>query len=407
MLGWELPPHNSGGLGVACYQLGEALSERDDIDLEFVLPYKLDADIDFMKVTAATTLEPEIVMAGLGAYDSQAYEPTEAEDGAEVPTERYDIYSQTTMFEQAVAKLAPKFDFDIVHAHDWLTFRAALRLKEHTGRPIVLHIHALESDRAGGNRGNQFVHDVEAEALAQADQVVAVSAFTKTAICREYGISPNKITVIHNSLNWQQMEPVDPGNSYYYLEQMKSLGWRVVVNMGRLTTQKGLTNLMRAAVQVLRRAPKTMFLIVGSGEQYHELAQMGADLGIGQNVLFAPFQRGKRWRDAFAVADLFVMPSVSEPFGLTPLEATVYGAPSLITYQSGVSEVLENSLKVDFWDIDKMADLIVHALEHDTLRGELVERARQELYAQSWRRSADQFAELYRRLLSRRVAAAV
>jgi glycogen synthase len=390
MLGWELPPHNSGGLGVACYQLCRALSARDDIDLEFILPYEAEHNIDFMKITAARPVGVESVITGGGAYDSYLYKYT---DGRE---EWHDIFTQQALYEQAVAKLAYTKEFDVVHAHDWLTFRGAMRLKEATGCPIILHVHALESDRAGGGYGNPLVREIEYEALHLADKVVAVSELTRQAIIRDYDVPADKIIVIHNSLDWVSMEPLDGSNSYEYLMQLKSQGWRVITNIGRLTMQKGLTSFLRAAQEVVRRAPKTMFLIVGNGDQYYELIELAADLGIGRNVLFADFQRGRRWRDAFAVADLFVMPSVSEPFGLTPLEATAYGTPSMVTHQSGVSEVLQNCLKVDFWDTHEMANQILAVVQHDALRRELTAGAYRELNTMSWHKPARKLTEIYR-----------
>lgn len=389
MLGWELPPHNSGGLGVACYQLCEALAARDDIDLEFILPYEAEHNIDFMKITAARPVGVQEVIKSSGAYDSYKYR---YKDGRE---EWHDIYSQQAFYEKAVARLAYSKEFDVVHAHDWLTFRGAMRLKEATGCPIVLHVHALESDRAGGGYGNPLVRQIEAEALLVADQVVAVSELTKQAIVRDYGVPANRVSVVHNSLDHTVMAPLDASNSYEYLTQLKQQGYRVVTNIGRLTMQKGLTNLLRAAQAVVAREPKTIFLIVGNGDQYHELIEMSAALGIGRNVLFADFQRGKRWRDAFAIADLFVMPSVSEPFGLTPLEATAYGAPTLVTKQSGVSEVLHNCLKVDFWDVQEMANQIVAVVQHDALRRELTAGAYRELNSLSWHKPAAKVRDIY------------
>ncbi len=389
MLGWELPPHNSGGLGVACYQLCEALAARDDIDLEFILPYEAEHDIDFMKVTAARPVGVAEITKSGGAYDSYKYR---YDDGHE---EWHDIYTQQALFEQSVAKLAYTKEFDVVHAHDWLTFRGAMRLKETTGCPIVLHVHALESDRAGGNRGNPLVHQIEAEALMIADQVVAVSELTKQTIIRDYDVPAEKIIVVHNSMDHAGMIPIDSNNSYEYLVQLKQQGYRVVTNIGRLTMQKGITNLLRAAQEVIARAPKTIFLIVGNGDQYHELIEMSAALGIGRNVLFADFQRGKQWRDAFAIADLFVMPSVSEPFGLTPLEATAYGIPVLVSRQSGVSEVLNNCLKVDFWDVHEMANQIVAVVQHDPLRRELTAGAYRELKSLSWHKPAQTIRDIY------------
>lgn len=388
MLGWELPPHNSGGLGIACYQLCKALAKRD-LDIEFVLPYRADHGIDFMEVTAAHPQGvAEVVRAGI-AYDSYKYI---REDGRE---EWLNIHEQQALYEQTVARITEEKEFDIVHAHDWLTFRAALRIKEQRGCPVIAHIHSVESDRSGNAYGNPFVREIEAIGLHAADRIIAVSEHTKQAIIRDYAIPADKIEVVHNSIEAGELTPLDDQNAYRYLTLMKSLGYRVVVNVGRLTIQKGLPNLLHAAKAVIERAPKTLFLIVGSGEQYYELVELAAELGIGENVLFADFQRGKNWRDAFAVGDLFVMPSVSEPFGLTPLEAIGYGTPALVSRQSGVSEVLKNCLKVDFWDTEEMANKIAAVVQNDQLRDELWQNAYQEYGQLSWDDAGEKVRAVY------------
>jgi glycogen(starch) synthase len=387
MLGWELPPHNSGGLGVACYQLCKALSKKD-VDLEFILPYEAEHNVDFMKVTAAHPQGvAEVTKSGI-AYDSYKYTYT---DGHE---EWHDIYSQQLMFEHAAARLASSREFDVLHAHDWLTFKAALRIKLQTGCPIILHVHSIESDRAGGGSGNPLVREIEATAFSMADRIVAVSNFTKQAIMREYGVPADRIDVIHNSIEITELAH-EPDNAYRYLEALKSQGYRVVCNIGRLTIQKGLPNFLVAAKEVIAKRPKTMFLIVGNGEQYLELLEQAAKLGIAKNVIFTGFQRGKNWRDAFRIADLFVMPSVSEPFGLTPLEAIPYGTPSLVSKQSGVSEVLYNCLKVDFWDVREMANQILAVVNNDQLRDEMHRNALREYQRLSWNAAADTLVGMY------------
>ncbi len=393
MLGWELPPHNSGGLGVACYQLCEALA-KNEIDLEFILPYKAEHNIGFMKVTAARPAGVlEILKSGI-AYDSYKYV---FKDGH---SETKDIYSQSKLYEQAVADMAQNMSFDIVHAHDWLTFRAALRIKAKTGCPIILHVHSVESDRAGGKSGNPLVREIEEVAMLSADSVIAVSELTKKAIVRDYSIPEEKIEVVYNSIDSSTLEPADDNNAYRYLQQLKDNGYKIVTNVGRLTVQKGLVNLMHAVRIVVEKLPNTVFLVVGSGEQYQELIGLSADLGIGANVVFTGFQRGKTWRDSFSISDLFVMPSVSEPFGLTPLEAGFYGVPSLISKQSGVSEVLRSALKVDFWDINEMANQIVGALRSQSIREVLKEELDKELMTVGWERPAGQIKQLYERHLS-------
>ncbi|MGC1176549.1 MAG: glycosyltransferase family 4 protein, partial [Candidatus Saccharimonadales bacterium] len=243
--------------------------------------------------------------------------------------------------------------------------------------------------------GNPLAREIEESALHLADRIIAVSQHTKRTIIRDYGVPAGKIDVVHNTIEAGDTEPLDDDNAYRYLSLMKSLGYRVVVNVGRLTIQKGLPNLLRAAKEVVDRAPKTLFLIVGSGEQYHELIELSAELGIGDKVLFAEFQRGKNWRDAFAIGDLFVMPSVSEPFGLTPLEAISYGAPVLVSKQSGISEVLTNCLKVDFWDINELANQITAVVQNDSLRDELWQNAYGEYQKMSWNEASEKIMRLY------------
>jgi len=393
MLGWELPPHNSGGLGIACYQLCKALSKKD-IDIEFILPYQAEHGIDFMGVTAAHPQGVAAVMRSGVAYDSARYIHT---DGRE---DYLNIYQQQTLYEHAVAHLASEREFDIVHAHDWLTFRAALRIKEQKNCPVILHVHSVESDRAGSQPGNPLVREIEGLSLKLADKVIAVSQRTKEAIIRDYGLQSSKIEVVHNSVEPEDIAPLDASNAYHYLTLMKSLGYKVVVSVGRLTVQKGLPNLLLAAKHVIDRAPRTLFLIVGSGEQYYELVELAAGLGIGPNVLFTDFQRGKRWRDAFAIGDLFVMPSVSEPFGLTPLEAIGYGTPALVSKQSGVSEVLNNCLKVDFWDVNELTNQITSVVQNEALGLELLNNARSEYQRLTWSKVSDKMADIYEAHLS-------
>ena len=389
MLGWELPPFNSGGLGTACYQLCKSLAKKD-VDIDFILPYKAEHGIDFMNITAAQPQGVSSILRSGIAYDSYKYT---LDSGSE---EWFGIYDQQQLYEQAVVSLVKDKQFDIVHAHDWLTFRAAMRIKQLKSCPIILHVHSVESDRAGSQHGNPLVHEIENMSLHMADRIIAVSQHTKNSIIRDYSVPSDKIEVVHNSIEPDDIVPLESDNSYTYLEAMKNQGYRVVVNVGRLTIQKGLPNLLMAAKAVVDRVPKTLFLIVGSGEQLYELIELAAGLGIGPNVIFADFQRGKTWRDAFAIGDLFVMPSVSEPFGLTPLEAAGYGTPSLVSKQSGISEVLNNCLKVDFWDIDEMANKITAVMRSDILRDELGSNVSKELMKMSWESASEKIVDMYK-----------
>ncbi len=390
MLGWELPPHNSGGLGVACYQLCKALAKKD-VDIEFILPYSAAHAIDFMTVTPAHPQSAEVVMQAGGVYDSKRYI---AEDGTET---WLDIVGQQAVYERSVAKLVVDREYDIIHAHDWLTFKAGLRAKAARGCPLVLHVHSIERDRAGGGQGNPQVREIESIAFLMADRIIAVSEHTRRMIMQDYAIPGDKIEVVHNSIDRELMAPLDDTNVYRYLTYLKQHGWKVVTNVGRLTIQKGLFNLLYAAQEVVARQPKTMFLLVGNGEQYNELVALSAQLGISKNVIFTGFQRGKNWRDSFGIADLFVMPSISEPFGLTALEAIEYGAPVLISKQTGVGETIRNCIRVDCWDVHELANQITSCVEHDSLREELHHNAYRELERMSWDDAADKLSHIYTR----------
>lgn len=390
MLGWELPPHNSGGLGVACFQLCKALAKKG-ADIEFVLPYTAEhKEVDFMRISAAHPQDAlEVLRSGI-AYDSFKYITHSGE------VQYIDLFGQVAIYEKAIERIVTLASFDVIHAHDWLTCRAAIRAKMLSGKPLIVHLHSIESDRSGKlHGGNPLVREIEELALLIADRIVAVSQHTKNAIIREYNIPADKIDVVHNHFDPSGLIPASSSNVYTYLDAMKRRGYKVVANIGRMTIQKGLPNLLKAFQKVVEREPKTLLLLVGSGEQRNELIAASAELGISCNVLFADFQRGQNYRDAYAIADLFVMPSVSEPFGLTALEAIGYGTPVLLSKQSGVSEMIHNALKIDFWDIDEMANKIVAVVQNDPLRDELHTNAYREYIQHSWDSSASTLFDIY------------
>lgn len=383
MLGWELPPHNSGGLGVACLELTRALA-ASGADIEFVLPYYSGEGFGHMRVTSVFR-KPQDAAPLLNVYDSPKYTKSKARG----------TVAHASAFEDTVSSIAAEGEFDIIHAHDWLTFRAALRAKWQSGKPLVVHIHSIERDRAGGSQGSPMVREIEAETMLLADKVIAVSEHTKAAIVDDYGIPADKIAVVYNSINPDDFEPLNEANDYLYIEVMRAAGWKVMTYVGRLTIQKGLAQLLASSAEAMKRVPKTILLLVGSGEQRDELIALAADLGIADRIFFADFQRGKRLRDAFKLADLFVMPSVSEPFGLVALEAAGYQAPVLTSKQSGVSEIFKNCLKVDYWDTDEMANKMVGVLRQPPLGQELRLNALLELEKLSWDQSAHQVLDIY------------
>jgi glycosyltransferase involved in cell wall biosynthesis len=388
MLGWELPPYNTGGLGVACYQLSKALAIAG-ASIDFAVPYRdKHEDVDFMSVTPALPYWHQELHKQGGAYDSHALAPNS------------DLRKHQAEYTQAVSKLVASTDYDVIHAHDWLTFEAGMQAKTQTNKPLIAHVHATEFDRAGGGpQGNPIVHDIEYNALTMADRIIAVSQATKDLITRTYAIPANKVEVVHNSVEASSFKPLDDKNLYVYLQSMKAHGYKVVVTVGRLTIQKGLTHLLHAAQLVIRKNPKVLFLLAGTGEQYHELLELSAELGISQNIIFTgQFVRGKAQRDAFAIGDMFIMPSVSEPFGIAPLEAISYGTPALISKQSGVGEVLKNVLKFNYWDQQKMAEQILAMAHYQSLRDELCSRSQNELRRLSWDSVAQKCQAIYQKL---------
>lgn len=395
MLGWELPPHNSGGLGVACYYMSKALADQG-ASIDFVVPYSAaHPDIDWMRIHNATGLDPMSKYSGLGAYDSKNVitgKLSEADAG-----NLKDIRGIQKCYVNYVEKLVTTLNPDVIHAHDWLTMEAGMRAKEITNAPLVVHVHATEFDRAGSDSGNPLVHEIEYQGLMMADRIIAVSGITKNIIMNRYGIPGDKIEVVHNAID---PESLNDGyyydqKTYRYLEALRTDGYTIVSTITRFTIQKGLTFLLRAAAKAIARHNKLMFLFAGDGDQRDELIELAADLGISEHIIFTGFIRGKQWRDAYSVSDVFVMSSVSEPFGLTALEAAHHGNALIITNQSGVSEVLDNICRYDFWDENKLADQIVSIATSDELKSSLQQRIMREYNRISWSDAAKKMTNLY------------
>ncbi len=396
MLGWELPPHNSGGLGVACLNMARALAGQG-ADIDFVVPYEAEhPEIKFMKILSATHLDP-IYRYGGGAYESlrllEKIIPTVEKE------KLVSIRDVQKSYCEFVEKYLMEYKPDVVHAHDWLTYEAGVLAKKKYKIPLIAHVHATEYDRAGMHYGNPLIHEVEREGLMLADEIIAVSETTKRIVHEKYHIPLSKITVVYNSLdeNYENKAYQFDNNAYNYLGSLKSAGYTVVSTVGRFTIQKGLHNLMRAAAMALSKNPKLIFLFAGDGEERNELISLAADLGISKNVIFTGFIRGKRLRDIYSVSDVFVMSSISEPFGLTALEAAHHGDVLILTKQSGVSEIIWSALKYDFWDEKKLADEILAVAENPALRKSLQNNVKHEYRKISWNQVAKKCLKIYNR----------
>ena len=394
MLGWELPPHNSGGLGVACYHMSKALALAG-AKIDFVVPYTAaHPGIDFMTIHSASPLTP-LERYGLGAYDSKTVitgDLTKAD-----MNNLKDMRGVQKRYVQFVEQFVETSVPDAIHAHDWLTMEAGMRAKELTNAPLIVHVHATEFDRSGTDGGNPLVHEIEYQGLMMADRIIAVSNITKSIIMQKYGISEDKIEVVHNALDPSSFDDgyLYDFRTYRYLEALKQEGYTIVSTVTRFTIQKGLAHFIRAAARASQKYDKFAFLMAGDGEQRDELIALAAELGIADKVFFTGFVRGKQWRDAYSVSDIFVMSSVSEPFGLTALEAAHHDNALIITRQSGVGEVLNSIFRYDFWDVDVLADQMVGIATSSSLKDALRKNVMNEYDRISWSDVANDCLRIY------------
>lgn len=408
MFGWEFPPHHSGGLGVACYGLTRALQSRGD-DVVFVMPKSLPVGAPWAKfvfadapdITGAVKLSDIVTYAVQSQIAPYAwhneYQRTEREHGATGSAQQllsalpalygWDLMGEVMRYAATGAEIARREQFDVIYAHDWLSFGAGIEAKRATGKPLVVHVHATEFDRCGGPGGvNPDVYAIEKSGMEAADAVIAVSDFTKQLIVREYGIAPDKVRVVHNGIDAATLP--QGGGTLPRMRQLKAAGHSIVLFLGRITLQKGPDYFLRVAKRVREKNGKVLFVLSGSGDMEPSMMRMAAQLGIADKVLFTGFVSGPERHDMYAAADLFVMPSVSEPFGITTLEAMSLGTPVLISKQSGVSEAVQHVLKADFWDVEDMANKILAVVGYAGLGKSLAQNGAKEAELLTWERAA-------------------
>ncbi len=375
MFGWEFPPFKTGGLGTACYGLTKGLA-RNGVNVTFVMPVAPDhAKSEFVKLIGANQFAKHIktitVPSMLAPYQTA---DQYAEDYAPLSTKGFygkNIYAEAKRFARIGKVIAKKEHYDIIHAHDWMTYEAGIEAKKTSGKPLVVHIHATEFDRTGDNP-NQYIAHKEYEGLKAADVVIANSNFTKNNVIKHYKIPENKIRVVH----WG----IEEDNPDYHLNYRSTLNkkGKIVLFLGRITIQKGPDYFIEVAKKVHEFEPNTLFVIAGDGDMMPRIINRAHELGIADKVIFTGFLQGTEVHKAFQMADVYVMPSISEPFGLVALESLKNKTPVIVSKQSGVSEVLKHCLKVDFWDINRMTDMIVSVLRHQELKEELQEKGHAE-----------------------------
>ena len=394
MFGWEFPPYNSGGLGTACEGLTRALSDKG-VKTIFVLPKKVGVNADFLDFRFANLQNVKFkpVPGLLYPYlTPEGYLKELASGGNDIYG--LSLLEEVRLYALRARAIAKREKFDVIHAHDWLTYPAGIMTQEVSNKPLVAHVHATEFDRGGGNGINSDIYQIEKEGMERADKIAAVSQWTKNIITYHYGISEKKVRVVHNGINVNQ-RPRFPSQ----LEKLKADGSKIVLFVGRITLQKGPDYFIRVAKRVLEYAPKTYFVMVGSGDMEGQVMQTAAYLGISDRFIFPGFLRGAELDQMYQAADLYILPSVSEPFGITPLEALANGTPVLVSKQSGVSEVLSHALKADFWDIDEMTDQILAVINHPTLQETLSKYGQLEIGQITWAETANKCLNLYQQIL--------
>jgi glycosyltransferase involved in cell wall biosynthesis len=420
MFGWEFPPHISGGLGTACFGLTKGLAKLNQVGVIFIVPKAFgDEEQSAVQLIGANNvsisrkeIQFEDVQQKIDYFEVESkLVPYIGEE--EFWTLKSRKYSKETRFVQTnngykiefsgkygpgllqeirnyalVAEIiARENQFDIIHAHDWLTFPAGIAAKKISGKPLVIHVHATEFDRSGGNV-NPKVYAIEREGMEMADGIIAVSGLTKNIIVEKYGIPPAKITVVYNA--------VEPVSDEADKGLQKGVNEKIVTFLGRITMQKGPEYFIEAAKLVLKKMNNVRFVMAGSGDLMNQMIARVAELGISDHFHFTGFLKGNDVTQMLRMTDVFVMPSVSEPFGIVPLEAMQFNVPVIISNQSGVAEIIENAIKIDFWDTYAMADAIYGLLNYKSLAKHFKREGKHEVENFEWVNSANAVTDVYK-----------
>jgi glycosyltransferase involved in cell wall biosynthesis len=388
MFGWEFPPFNSGGLGTACYGITKALSKKG-VSIDFVLPRSIDVNEEFIHVISANlpTIRITAVDSLLTTYMTHRSYWEAFRHLKDNPGYSPDLVGEVLRYAQVAREIAGSSRYDVIHCHDWMTLLAGKEAKKISGKPLVSHIHSTEADRSGGLGNNPEIFRIEKEGIESADRIIAVSNFTKEKIAQSYGVEEEKIDVVYNGVERQAFEEAP--------QVPNPFNKKIVLFLGRLTLHKGPDYFLRAAKKVLSKRQDVIFVISGSGDMEHKLIEQACRMGIGAHVFFTGFVKDRQLARIYKMANLYVMPSVSEPFGITALEALASGTPVLLSNQSGASEVVHHCLKVDFWDTDEMAGKILSLLENKDLEKCLRHNCAGDVSRLDWETAADRIMGIY------------
>ena len=413
MFGWEFPPHILGGLGTASYGLTKGMWECGDIDISFVIPKPFgDEDKSFAKIIGASQVpvawrdvSREYVESRIGnllnpdeyfrlrdhIYADFNYMRTNdlgcLEFSGRYPDNLLEEINNYSIMAGVVARTEK---FDVIHSHDWLTYPAGIHAKQVTGRPLVIHVHATDYDRSRGNV-NPTVFNIERDGMIHADHIITVSNLTRQTVIEKYGIDPAKVTTVHNAVVPLSQDLLD-----IQVDKPKE---KIVTFLGRITMQKGPEYFVEAAAKVLKLDHNVRFVMAGSGDMMNKMILLAAERGIADRFHFPGFQKGRQVYEMLKASDVYIMPSVSEPFGISPLEAMQMGVPSIISKQSGCAEILTNVIKTDYWDIDAMADAIYSIISYPAMYNQLREDGLKEVAQITWDKAGAKVIDIYRKVL--------
>lgn len=385
MFGWEFPPNFVGGLGKVTYHLSNALANLG-IKISLILPVK--GKSSNLKIIPTNFISVKGIKTLLSPYlDEKAYQHLYFLSEREAKIYSRNLKEEVERFTKKGVEIAKRENFDLIHCHDWMTFPAGVKTKEFSGKKLILHVHTTEFDRSCGGY-NPFVYDIELNAFNKADKIIAVSNYTKNKIIEGYGISESKIDVVHNAIEFDGIKK----NKTYNRK-------KIVLYLGRLSMHKGPDYFIKAAKKVLEHRDDILFVMAGSGELLPKMIDLACSLGIGDKILFTGRLKDREVKKIYEAADLYVLPSVSEPFGITALEAASNGVPVITSKNAGVREVLTNCLEADFWDVDEIANKIISVIKYKPVKEEITNNAYHELEKISWMKQASKVMNIYNSLL--------
>lgn len=413
MFGWEFPPHILGGLGTASYGLTEGMHRCGDMDITFVIPKPYgDEDKTFANIIGTSQVPV--------AWRDVGHDYVEQRIGALMSPELYyrlrdhiyadfnymrlndlgciefsgrypdNLLEEINNYSITAGVIARTIDCDIIHSHDWLTYPAGIHAKHVTGKPLVIHVHATDYDRSRGNV-NPTVFGIERDGMIHADHIITVSNLTRRTVIDKYGIDPAKVTTVHNAVIPLSQEVLDV--------EVQKPKEKIVTFLGRITMQKGPEYFVEAAAKVLKNDKNVRFVMAGSGDMMDKMIRLAAERGISDRFHFPGFQKGIQVYQMLKASDVYIMPSVSEPFGISPLEAMQMGVPSIISKQSGCAEILHNVIKTDYWDIDAMADAIHSIITYPAIYRQLREDGLREVAGITWEKAGHKVIDIYHKVL--------